>query len=99
MKYIFLIIFLSTSISLFACEHETTNECSSQEVNINEENHSSSDECCNDFCTCKCCTKIPVIKNSSNLSNLLFFSTQHQITKVQILPSNFADHWQPPKQF
>jgi len=98
MKYIILILFLLTGVSLSACELESVNHCSTQEGTVVEENHASSDECCDGYCICNCCTKIPVMNDNSNFTNLLFYSNRFQININQKLTTIFYDHWQPPKR-
>ena len=96
MKYIILIFFFF-GVSLSACELETETRNASHELAISKVSQSSSDDCCSEFCTCVCCTKIPATKNVSELTDLFTNYTNFQASHNHILSNKFYDHWQPPK--
>ena len=97
MKYIILILFIFYGVSLSACELETGKLYAGHEVTISKDNQSSSEDCCNEFCACVCCTKIPVTNKINELADIFTNYTNFKVSNTHILSNNYYDHWQPPK--
>lgn len=98
MKKLLLIIFFVTGSYITVCGNYNAGLCCNSQLEVlNNSSTETGDDCCESFCPCFCCTKIPV-QVQVNTSNTL------SITEITIpyLPQKSISehnkkHWQPPK--
>ena len=97
MKIFWLILFLFSGVTVSACPKSGLDECLQIDVEVSQENESSTEDCCDGFCFCSCCNNTPIETELFDYAKVSIFTSNLKVVSYQILTEDYFRHWQPPK--